>query len=116
MVFPLSKRTVRLGAVAPLALVLPVTGDGTFDFTTVTGGDIFIRKPDGEELQVVGASITSQTTAGLTLTHVWLSGEVDQTGKWSAFARLYVSGGQLDTEPECFQVLGHFDPAIRQAT
>lgn len=112
---PISKRVVRIGAIAPTALVIPVCGDGSFDFTSVESADIFVRRTDGEEFQIVGVSISSQLVTGLTLTHVWQAGEVDQVGKWSVYARLYVSGGQLDTEPESFEVLSHFDPMTRCA-
>lgn len=109
------KKFARLGAVAPRALVLPIVGDGSFDFSTVTSADVFVRRPSGEEFQIVGVPITGQTSAGLTLTHPWAAGELNQPGPWACYARLYVSGGQIDTDPESFEVLGPYEPVVRSA-
>lgn len=110
------KKFARLGAVSPRALVLPIVGDGSFDFSTVTSADVFVRRPSGQEFQIVGVAITGQSSAGLTLTHPWVSGELNQIGTWAVFARLYVTGGQLDTDPEAFEVLGPYEPVIRSAS
>lgn len=107
------RQVVRLGAIAPLALVMPFSGDGTFDFSTVTSADVSLKKPNGEIVKFTNVPISLQTVTGLTLTHVWQAGDVDQLGKWIMYARLYVPGGQVDTDPKTFDVVSRFTPVQR---
>lgn len=107
------RKTVRLGAVAPVALILSFVGDGSFDFTTATSADLYIEKTDGSELHFAGVTISGATATGVTLTHVWGSGEVDMTGTWKAYGRLFSPAGSVDTDPQFFDVVDHFEAVLK---
>ena len=92
------------GALSPEGIQVNVTpGAMSLDLTTVTAAQIKVRRPDGTTA-FWSATLSNQTPTTLTLTHLFLSGDVDQIGNWWAVAYLTVPGGTERTISQPFQV------------
>jgi hypothetical protein len=77
--------------------------EDTFDFTTVSAAVVKVRKPSGI-LDTWTTVLSAQTTTGLTATHEFEAGDLDEAGKYTAYLLMTVSGGTDRTETTDFYV------------
>lgn len=102
---------VLIGAVAPEAIqfVIGPADLPTVDLSTVTGGEVLVRKPDGTKVTWSPLIIQgSPTTAGFKAYYAFASGDVDQLGEHRATLRLAVPGGFVRCDPQSFCVVTEF--------
>lgn len=102
---------VYVGAIAPEAYVLNVTpGDSGVDLSTVTAATFYVRDVDGTDT-TWNATRSNQTADTLTLTHTFVSGDVDEPGDIVIYAKLTIPSGTVRTVPTTLVARGNFDPS-----
>ena len=107
--------SVYTGALAPESLSVSCRqGDSIVDMTTVTGGELHVRKPDGTK-QVwpafvsLGPEPPAPTPELLTLVHPFDAGDVDEAGCYTIIAHLtLLGGGYVRTQPKVLHVFDEF--------
>lgn len=78
---------------------------GIQDMRTVASAVFSVRGPDGAATTTYSATISAQTSAGLTLTHVFTSGELAAPGVYNVWPIFTLSGGAtIQGEPQNFRV------------
>lgn len=100
---------VYVGAVAPEAYVLDLTpGTTGVDLSTVSASLLRVQDPDGNETtwSVVASNITATT---LTLTHDFISTDLDRPGLYVIYAELTVPAGTVRSIPRSRLVRGRFE-------
>ncbi len=81
------------------------------DLSTVSAATLIVQTPQNgysEETWTVSMSLKTATT--LRLTHIFLAGEADVAGKYTAVAVLTCTGGTVKADPQSFQVLNKYEP------
>lgn len=98
-----------VGATSPEPLrVTTEQGDTGFDLSTVTAGEIRVKKPNGA-IATLAATITAQSPTSITLSHTFAAGEIDVAGPWHIYARHTVPGGFVRSEAFVERVFGEYD-------
>lgn len=100
--------TVHVGALAPEALTLKVTPSNQLpDLSTVTSATIDILKPDGNEVTWT-AALSEQSASGITLTHLYDAGDIDNEGQFVARGMLVAPAGVFRCEPKAFDAISEY--------
>lgn len=101
--------SVYAGAVGPETYALDITpGTTGVDLSTVTAAILYVRKSDGSET-TWAVAMSNQTATTLTVTHVYVSGDVDLSGDYVAFAVLTIPSGAVRNAPDPIRVRGRFE-------
>lgn len=77
------------------------------DLTTVTAASVQVKLPDAT-FATWAASIASASPTSLTLTHMFLAHETDQTGEYHPLATLTTPGGPIRAKLARFTVVDGF--------
>lgn len=97
------------GMVAPNAYVVQIgQGSSGIDLTTVSAATLQVRMPDGTSTTWT-ATISSQTTPSLVLTHNYVANDLAQAGDYSVYATMTVPAGTIESHPEVLRVRPKFD-------
>jgi hypothetical protein len=83
------------------------TNDTDFDLTTVSSVDIKVAKPTGATVTWTG-STSDVSASAMTVTYLVDADDIDVAGRWTAYLKLYTSGGafvrtdsvNFDVDPE----------------
>lgn len=87
---------VYQGALSPEGLQILVGPLAGVDLTLVTSATVLLKNPQGSSVTWTGWTLSNQTSSGVTLTHLFQPGDVDQgtpsIGTWVAVVKLTVTG------------------------
>lgn len=91
--------TIHLGAVAPYALQLTVSGGGV-NYTTVTAASYTVSPRDTPTATVTwAATISSQSANAVVASHGFVDGDVDAVGVFTVIVWLTTPDGPIRSEP-----------------
>lgn len=100
---------VYLNPVAPEVYASDIVpGTSGIDLSTVTAATFSVRKPDETELSWT-TTLSNQTSTTLTLTHAYVTGDVDIPGRYLVFALLTMPSGTVRTSTKAFQGKGKYE-------
>jgi len=99
---------IHVNPVAPQMLTMACAAGGACpDMTAVLSSVLMLQKPSGK-VATLAASISQQTSASLTLSHIFAPGEVDKVGTYRIYAIHTLAVGTVRSDVQQFDAIDSF--------